>query len=228
MYRKYESLLSRLPSSSALSRSNKGSRLRQGDCNGQKLSLQRLFPRLARILVFLMLGASGVAEASFHLWRITKNYSNADGSVQFIELTAYSSGQQFIAGHAITSSQGTQTRTFTFPTNLPGETAITEGGGGYYGGGYTKYKTFLIGTQGFAVLNVVTPDYIVPNGFLFTTNASVTFGEGSEVVSYTSLPTTGGRSISANGASAMYSPTNFARASGSIAAPATGRGWLQW
>ncbi len=185
--------------------------------------VKRLAISLARILVLLMLGVSGSAQASFHLWRVNEIYSNADGSVQFIELLAFSAGQQFISNHTITSSQpGAQTKTYTFPTNLPGDTAVAGDGGGYYGGGYTEYKSFLIGTQGFAALNVVTPDYIVPNGFLFTTNGTITFGEGADIVSYASLPTTGGLSINAAGASSLNSPTNFAGTMGFVAASTTG------
>lgn len=81
----------------------------------------------------------------------------------------------------MTSSQGSTTNTFTFPADLPGNTATTTGGG-YYGGGSTTYKSMLIGTQGFAALGVVTPDYVVPNGFLFTTNGRVNYAEGASGV----------------------------------------------
>ena len=176
--------------------------------------------KLARIFIFLLLGFAGSANASFHLWRISEIYSNADGSVQFVEFTALAAGQQFLMGHTITSSQpGAPSKTFTFPNNLPGDTAMTTGGGGYYGMDmYTDYKSFLVGTQGFAALNLVTPDYVVPNGFLFTRNGTLVFGDGYDTVSYASLPTTGGLSLGANGGTAMNSPTNFAGASATLVA----------
>src|SRR5258708_21976303 len=37
-------------------------------------------------------------SATFHLWQMSELYSNADGSVQFLELTALTSGQEFVAG----------------------------------------------------------------------------------------------------------------------------------
>ena len=177
--------------------------------------------KLVRLCIVLLMAVAGSAHANFHLWRVTEIYSNADGSVQFIELTALSSGQQFLAGHTITSTQGTLTRSITYPTNLPGDTATTTGGGGYYGGDdMTTYKSFLIGTQGLAALNVITPDYIVPNGFLFTSNGRVNFAD-VEIVSYASLPTTGGLSIDRSGATAMNSPINFAGVMATlVAAPA--------
>ena len=160
---------------------------------------------LTRSLAALLLIFAGHVPASFHLWQISEIYSNADGTVQFIELATTSGGQQFLAGHNITSRQGTASRSFTFLSNLPGD---------------SSFKSFLIGTQGFAALGVVQPDYIVPNGFLFTSNASVDFA-GVDSVTYTALPTTGGLSINATGATAVNSPRNFAGASGTVvAAPA--------
>ena len=163
--------------------------------------------KLVRVLILLLLGVAGSAQAAFHLWKIDEIYSNADGSVQFVELAALSGGQQFLAGQTITSEQiGASTRSFQFPANLPGDTAN---------------KTFLIGTQGYAALGIAAPDYIVPNGFLFTTNGTVNFAGGVHVVSYASLPTTGGLSINASGATAANSPKNFAGATGSIPAATT-------
>src|SRR5437773_1000819 len=109
--------------------------------------------------VLLLLAISGAAQATFHLWRITELYSNADGTVQFIELKAYAAGEQFVMNHTITSSSpGATTRTFRIPNDLPGDTAGMSGGDPYgygYGMGMTTYKSMLIGTQGFAALNVV-------------------------------------------------------------------------
>ena len=177
--------------------------------------------RLARLCMALLLGVSVSAQAAFHLWKISEIYSNADGSVQFIELTALAAGQQFIAGHRITSSQGGQVKSFTFPTSLPGDTAVGAGGG-YYGGEEIEYKSMLIATQGFAALNIVEPDYIVPNGFVFTTNGTINFAENADIVNYPSLPTTGGLSINAGGTPILNSPMNFAGQTGSIAAAAAG------
>lgn len=161
-----------------------------------------MFMKFARFLIVILLGVAGSAHATFHLWKIDEIYSNADGSVQFIELRALSGGQQFLAGHTITSSQGTQTRSFTFPSDLPRDSAN---------------RKFLIGTQGFAALNVVAPDYIVPDGFVFTSNGAINFAD-ADFLSYTSLPTTGGLSINDSGATAVNSPENFAGATGTVAA----------
>ena len=44
--------------------------------------------RLKVILIVAVVLLNGSLEASFHLFQITEVFSNADGSVQFIELTA--------------------------------------------------------------------------------------------------------------------------------------------
>ncbi len=149
----------------------------------------------------MLLAIGGGAHAASSLWQINEIYSNADGSVQFIELITASSGQQFVTGQAMTSSQGAATYTLNVTTDLPGDSAN---------------KTFLIGTQGFAALNIVAPDYVVPNGFLFTGGGTLNWGGGTDIVSYASLPTDGKLSIDRAGATAINSPTNFAGVTGTI------------
>ncbi len=146
--------------------------------------------------------AASPALASFHLWTLSEFFSSADGTVQFIELSTPYSGEEFLAGHTIISSRGATTHSFTFPSDLPGDTAG---------------RTFLIGTAGFAALGLVTPDYIVPNGFLFTTNGSVNYA-GVDGVGWAALPVDGTLSIDHNGATAINSPKNFAGFTGSVPA----------
>jgi len=140
------------------------------------------------------------AGASFHLVSITEVYSDASGNVQYVVLQANAGGQQFLAGHKITATQGSTTNSFTFPANLPGDTA--------------GHK-FLIATQGFANLGLVTPDYVVQNGFFFTSNASINYA-GVSTVAYGSLPTDGIHAIDALGNVVKTTPVNFAGASAAI------------
>ena len=182
--------------------------------------LTNLFAKLC--LAALLFAVSGSAHSSFHLFQIREIYSDASGTVQFIELTALAGGQQFIAGHTIASSQGGTVRSYTFPTDLPSDTASTEGAGGcgIYGEMCpTTFKSFLVGTQGFAALNVVQPDYVVPNGFLFTGNGTVNYA-GADLVNYASLPTDGRLSLKRDGSVSLNTPTNFAGMSASVS-PAT-------
>jgi hypothetical protein len=174
-------------------------------------------------ILVVFLAVVGNAQATFHLWQMTQVYSNADGTVQYIELVALAGSQQFLAGHTLTSTQGSTTHSYTFTTNLPSDTAMAGGDGGY--GGYggmmaTSFKSMVIGTQGFAALGVVAPDYIVPNGFLFTTNGTINYA-GSDIFSYASLPTDGSLALYRTGSTAMNSPTNFDGLMGTIVPPAT-------
>ena len=143
---------------------------------------------------------------SFHLYKINEIFSSADGTVQFIELAVGAfNGQGLLSGHTLEVRQGGVTHTFTFPTNLP-STA-------------TANTTVLLATQAFADLGAVRPDYILPANFLFTSGAATVDFGGVDSVIYTSLPADGTRSLDRNLVSAVNSPTNFARATGSVVVP---------
>src|SRR6185295_9655748 len=72
-----------------------------------------------------MLLSPNVARAAFHLWDVNEVYSSGDGTVQFIELRdiSTSGGQQNLGsfGATIRSTNSSGANTFTFPTNLPGD-----------------------------------------------------------------------------------------------------------
>jgi hypothetical protein len=139
------------------------------------------------------------------LWQIAEIYSNVNGTVQYVELTTSASGQQFVSGHQVTTSQNGVVRSFTIPIDLPGDSS--------------NHK-FLIGTQGFANLGIVTPDYVVPDGFLFQPNGSVNFA-GVDVMTYSTLPSNGVSALDRAGNTVVNAPTNFAGATGAIGAPPT-------
>lgn len=165
---------------------------------------------LRSLVAALALLASFQAHATFHLWAITQAYSNADGSVQYIELSAFASGQQFVANHTLVSSNGSTTHSFTFPGNLPDDTAMgTSGGGPYGGGGSTTYRSMVIGTQGFAALGILTPDFVVPDGFLFTAGGTLRYAEGADTWNYAALPTDGNLALNRNGTTSVNAPMNF-------------------
>ena len=155
------------------------------------------------------------AMASFHAWDITEIYSNADGTLQFIEWFTSSNSQHLLAGHVVT----TNANVYTFPGNLP-----SSGTGGHH---------FLMGTAGFAALpGAPPPDFIIPDGFIDTTGDTLrlrtspvgtiwetfSFGAGE-------LPTDGCHSLICalhSGAACLItdvevnSPTNFDGESGSV------------
>ncbi|HVZ44257.1 MAG TPA: hypothetical protein VHA82_10650 [Ramlibacter sp.] len=136
---------------------------------------------------------------SFHLYDITELFSNASGAVQFIELHVDNfDGESFWAGQSITVRDGATTHTFTFPSNLPNQN--------------TANTSVLLATQGFADLGLVTPDFIVPAGFLLLepgTTVKVNYA-GVSVASYTNLPTDGFHSLTGDAVSASTAnPTPF-------------------
>ncbi|MEP7084209.1 MAG: hypothetical protein ABI854_05680, partial [Betaproteobacteria bacterium] len=149
------------------------------------------------------------AQASFHTFQFNELYSNADGNIQFVELRESQGafGQNFLGGVTLTSSNGATQKSFTFDRNLP--SSATAG-------------TFvLIATQGFAALGLVTPDYIVPDGFFPLGSGTLNY-DGVDTLTYSGLPADGTTSISRSGVTQTNSPRNFAGASASVTGPQTG------
>lgn len=163
----------------------------------------RALPALFSLLLALV---AVPAAASFHLMTMNELYSSADGSVQFLEMTALAPAQEFFFGHTLKVTQGGATHTFNVPSNLPGD---------------TSGRRVLFATQGFANLGIVTPDFIVPDGFFFTGSGTVTWAEGADIWTYANLPSDGKLSLARNGSTAVNSPQNFAGATGSVSSTTT-------
>ena len=156
------------------------------------------------------------AGASFHTYQIDEIYTNADGTVQFVVLreVAGLNGQNFLTGHTFSSTQGGTTQTYTFTKDLAG------GSMGGYGGmpSPTAFTRVLIATQGFAALGLVTPDYVIPNGFIPLTNGTLNYADVN-YVNYASLPTDGTSATFTNaGTIAQNVAVNFAGDSASVTA----------
>jgi serralysin len=166
-------------------------------------------------VVWVGLGAS-TARATFHLWKIDEVYSNAGGSVQFVEFQQPSfmvDDERFLNGITLTDSA--LGHSFTFPANLPSEPQPN--------------SHFLVVTPGYAALaGVPAPDYVLPaNDFFSTSGDTLTYASGVDTLSFTGsqLPTDGTNSLNrAYGASTFTSdrnsPTNFAGQTGSVPEPA--------
>ena len=149
------------------------------------------------LLSLMALVFSLPANAAFHLWKISEIYTNADGTVQFVELATTFDFENLLAGQTITSTNvaGTITNTFTFPANLPSPA--------------TANKRFLIGTAGVATApGGITPDYIVPNNFLFPAGGTLNFAL-VDFFTYGPLPTDGTLSLNRDGTITPKSPTNL-------------------
>ncbi|HZU84064.1 MAG TPA: hypothetical protein VE987_14145 [Polyangiaceae bacterium] len=168
-----------------------------------------------RIGFVVMAAVAGVlveapSLAAHHLWKLTEIFSNASGSVQYVQLLTSDATETNVGGFTVTASGGT----FTFASNLTGSTAN---------------KWILLATSSFAsVPHGVPPDGIIPPGFLSTGGGTIDYASGTDVWSYGAVPTDGVRSLMRDGTTPVNSATNFAGATGSVnlsaAAPAL-PGW---
>lgn len=139
------------------------------------------------------------AQASFHLWRFSEIFSNADGSVQFIEMLDGSNNEQFVGGMQLKST----TNTFNIPANLPSSS--------------TANHRMLFATSGFGLLaGGVTPDYIIPAHFFNPVGDTLNFAN-VDIQTFGAIPLDGvtSRALPGTG-TGINSPTNFANAAGSV------------
>jgi hypothetical protein len=143
------------------------------------------------------------APAAFHLWGINEIYTNSTGTLQFIEFFTADDFQQFVNGQNVQSQNvgATITNNFVIPSDLPGS---------------TTNRHFLIGTAGIAAAGGPTPDYIMPNNFLFAAGGTLNFF-GTNGGPYSALPTDGLLSRDwASGTNSLNTPTNFAGGTGTV------------
>lgn len=163
------------------------------------------------------------ADAGFHLWQVKEAFSNADSSVQFIEMFDSSGGENFVNGFILQSNSDGVIKSFTFPANLAGD---------------TTNKHLLIATFGFGALSgAVAPDFTFDQGDVtgsfFNPNAiniTISFNGSGDSITFTgaSLPKNGVNSLTdanatgflpnnpTNISSGVNSPTNFNNQSGSV------------
>src|SRR5262249_28591823 len=174
---------------------------------------------IALCLVLVPLSAS----ARFHLWQITEIYSNADGSVQFVELFNNADLEDLLAGHNLTSTANT----YMLPHNL----STTS----------TTNHFLLIATAAFqqqpGCTNVApdftTPDPFLPANFMSTAGPDTINFAAVNTFSYVAgeLPTAGVHPLnepfnSTTRTTAVNSPTNFAGNTCSLPEPSSWLGQL--
>ncbi len=170
----------------------------------------RLLLPASRALACLvvLLGSSVPAVSGVHLWRVKEIFSNADGTIQFIEIATCcgSTTENFLSGQALSSSS----HTFIFPGNVAGS---------------TLNKHVLLATSGFAGLpGAPVPDHIIADNFFSTTADTISFSVYDTMTFPAgSLSTDGTHSLNKdpNDATdttfvALNSPTNFSGQTGTI------------
>lgn len=159
----------------------------------------------------MMLIPNAAVLAGGHTWDVYEVFSNADGTIQFIELRETGGGAtENGTGGKVVSSVSTG-KTFMIPANVPGNTSL---------------RYYLIATQSFADLpGAPTPDAILPPGslpfFFNVAGDQVKYG-GFDTFTFGAVPTDGIMSMNRVGGVAVNSPTNYAGQTGSVDASGGG------
>lgn len=159
------------------------------------------------VLTVLILIVPRTGFGAAHSWDITEVFSNADGTVQFVELQEQfgSPSELGMPGQFLMSNA----HMFTIGGSTPFPTAN---------------KHYLIATAAFAALpGAPTPDVIIAPGFVPFIN---TAGDSIQYVPYDTvsfiageLPTDGVNSLFDDGSTGVNSPTNYAGETGSVNGP---------
>jgi len=158
-----------------------------------------------------MLVAGGPASAKNHLWKFTELFSNADGTIQFIEMQECCGSD--VEVQMASADLVSNANVYHFPNNLVGPTAHT---------------WILIATAGFAALpGAPTPDFILPDGFFDPAGDTLRYRFGTDIVTIdpSELPTDGVHSLErvgfagSNFGVGVNSPINFAGDTGSVSIP---------
>jgi len=162
-----------------------------------------IWPRILLFFGFAM--ACGNAVANHHLWQVHSVFSNAEGTVQYVQLRNEASGETALSGKTLQArnAAGVVTNTFTFNRNLTGETAN---------------RFLLLATPGFAALaGGIEPDFELPAGFVPTGGGSINFA-GLNTLTYTAadLPKNGKQARSSGGL-IPSNPQNFSQQQAQIA-----------
>jgi hypothetical protein len=160
--------------------------------------------RILGLLALLVAICSRQAKATYHEWKIDQAYSNASGTVQYVDflLTNPTDDEQFLSSAQFNS--GVHSMGFT---NLPSPPV--------------NGQHFLIATPGFAALAGVTPDYTFPTTPFFNPNGdTISYGPGLSTLTFGAL--TGGNHAISPAGLVLARPTNFAGKAGSVPEPPAG------
>jgi hypothetical protein len=159
----------------------------------------------------LLLGAAETALAGQHTWDVNEVFSNADGTIQFVELLEANGTAGEVNIHTVTLSAAVTGESFVI-----GGSALTPP---------TSNKHFLLGTAAFAALpGAPTPDRIIPAGSVpfFSTSGDTVSYYSYDSWNFGTVPTNGVDSLNRTGSPAIRpsSPTNYAGESGGAPVPA--------
>lgn len=172
-------------------------------------------------ILALCLALPSPAQARFHLWNVNEVFSNADGSVQFVEFVTTSGFQDLLADHEAQFLQnGAVIANAPFLTDL----FTTD----------TATHSLLMATPAFQAAAGIEPDYTMPAQTIpvATCDGVRMSGAALTLLSFAagSIPLDGTHSLNRDIGVATATPTNFAGETGTLvpepAAAALGVGAL--
>jgi len=159
--------------------------------------MSRLRIVMGMFVLVLLAAPQTPVRASFHLWHVKEVFTNADGSVQFIELFTSFASERFVGGQTLRANSDGVIKNFVIPSDLPTSPS-------------TANTHFLVATPLFSSQpGAVTPDYTLPDpsmsGAFFNpnaTNITITFLGSNDSMSFAGslLPKDGFHSLTDAGA----------------------------
>jgi len=158
---------------------------------------------VSALVAGLLVVASSPSRAGHHLWRLTHAYSNAAGTVQYVQLFVNADSEAGVGPFTLTADG---TRVFSFATNLP-STA-------------TANTWILLGTSNLPTYaNGLVPDYIIPANFISTGGGTLNYAN-VDTWSYGAMPTDGVHALLRDGTTPVNTATNFAKQTATVVLPA--------
>lgn len=149
---------------------------------------------------------SGTATGGVHTWDVVEVFSNADATIQYVELMETGGGATETGVGNLTITSNTQSH------------AIANGAVA----GPTSFKSYLIATPAFAALSgAPVPDEVLPASAVpFFAAAGDSIGITVDTWAFTGAPTNGTDALNRTGGTVTNSPTNYAGVTGTVnAAP---------
>jgi hypothetical protein len=150
---------------------------------------------------------SGAAHAGSHLWEVVEAFSNADGTIQFVEMreSMGAANETGLFNKWLKSvSTGNQ---YTFTENLDPPTSD---------------KSLLFGTAAFAALpGAPTPDFIIADNFFSISQDTLEYWQypaATMQIPFLALPTDGVNSLDRDGSTGVNSPRNYHGDEGTVIA----------
>jgi len=156
------------------------------------------------------LAFAGGAHAQQLSWQLDQLFSNQTGDIEFIVVHEFQNrnDQNALTGSTFASlfsaashghASGDVT-TYLVDKNLPSN--------------QTAGRRFLIGSQGFADLGIITPDYVFPNRFLASAAGTLSLYRSTaqpyDLITYPGLPQDGVNAIYRDGGTRTNQAINFA------------------